>query len=55
MIWKILAAIVLVWVAFAMLGWVLDAILPLIVVAAVGAGLYYLFKSMGSNRNNIGV
>lgn len=52
MVWKVLAAIVLIWVAFAMIGWALDALFPLLALAAVGVGLYYLLRTMGSNKSS---
>ncbi|WP_157083902.1 hypothetical protein [Millisia brevis] len=52
MVWKVLAAIVLIWVAFAMIGWALDALFPLLALAAVGVGLYYLLRSINSNKSS---
>lgn len=52
MVWKVLAAIVLIWVALTVLGWALDALFPLIALAAVGVGLYYVLRAVSSNKSS---
>ncbi len=51
MFWKILGAIVLVWLAVVILGAVLKALFPLLALAVVGAGLYFLYRSMTGEKD----
>lgn len=45
MFWKILGVVVLVWITLAILGAILKLVFPLIALAAVGTGLYLLYRA----------
>ncbi|WP_285185071.1 hypothetical protein [Rhodococcus sp. MEB041] len=52
MFWKILGAIVLVWIGVVVLGALLKALFPLVALAVVGTGLYFLFRAMSGDRDS---
>ena len=49
MFWKILGAVVLVWLAFVLLGAVIKGIFWLVTIAVIGAGGYVLYKAFSSS------
>ncbi|WP_198347279.1 hypothetical protein [Nocardia terrae] len=51
MFWKILGIVVLVWIAFAVLGWLIKVLFPLLLVSAVIFGLYVLYKAVSGSKN----
>lgn len=54
MFWKIVGIVALVWVAFAVLGALLDHFFGILVLSAVIFGGYMLYKAIsGSNKNDI--
>lgn len=50
MFWKILAAIVVVWVVASVVGAVLGALFPLLMLAVIVTGLYFLFRAVSGSR-----
>ncbi|QOW36606.1 hypothetical protein [Nocardia seriolae] len=51
MFWKILGVVVLVWIAFAILGALIKALFPILMVTAVIFGLYVLYKALSGAKN----
>ncbi|WP_162958314.1 hypothetical protein [Nocardia yunnanensis] len=51
MFWKILGVVVLVWIAFAIIGTLIKALFPLVMVAAVIFGLYVLYKALSGSKD----
>ncbi|APB00158.1 hypothetical protein [Nocardia seriolae] len=51
MFWKILGVVVLVWIAFAILGALIKALFPILMVTAVIFGLYVLYKALSGSKN----
>ncbi|MFF2082262.1 hypothetical protein ACFVVM_00705 [Nocardia sp. NPDC058176] len=50
MVWKIIGIVVVVWIALSIIGALIKGLLPLLVLAAIGTGLYLLYKAVsGSN------
>ena len=52
MFWKILGAVVLVWIAVIVLGAILKALFPLLALAVIGTGLYFLYRSIAGDRTD---
>ncbi|WP_405492152.1 hypothetical protein [Nocardia sp. NBC_00511] len=48
MFWKILGIVVLVWIAFAILGALIKSLFPILLVSAVIFGLYLIYKAVSS-------
>ncbi|GAB0105009.1 hypothetical protein JMUB6875_39870 [Nocardia sp. JMUB6875] len=51
MFWKILGVVVLVWIAVAVLGALIKALFPILMVTAVIFGLYLLYKAMSGSKD----
>ncbi|WP_460726242.1 hypothetical protein [Nocardia heshunensis] len=51
MFWKILGVVVLVWIAFAILGALIKALFPILVITAIVFGLYWVYKAMSGSKN----
>ena len=51
MFWKILGIIVLVWLAFALFGAVVEGLFAIAVAGAIVFGLYLLVKAVTSKEN----
>ncbi|WP_196054635.1 hypothetical protein [Nocardia aurantiaca] len=51
MFWKILGVVVLVWIAFAVLGWLIKALFPILLVSAIIFGLYVLYKALSGSKD----
>ncbi|MGA9872722.1 MAG: hypothetical protein WBQ44_16475 [Rhodococcus sp. (in: high G+C Gram-positive bacteria)] len=51
MIWKILGIVVLVWLAFAVLGAVIEGLFWVAVGGAIVFGLYWLFKAVTAGKD----
>lgn len=51
MIWKILGIVVLVWLAFAVLGAVMEGLFWVAVGGAIVFGLYWLFKAVTAGKD----
>ncbi|WP_167659971.1 hypothetical protein [Nocardia mangyaensis] len=50
MVWKVIGIVVVAWIALSIIGALIKGLLPLLVVAAIGTGLYLLYKAVsGSN------
>lgn len=50
MVWKVIGIVVVGLIAFWIIGALLEALLPVLVLAALGAGAYLLFKAVsGAN------
>ncbi|NLG55495.1 MAG: hypothetical protein GX542_07570 [Rhodococcus sp.] len=52
MLWKILLAIVLIWIAIAVLGAVIKGLFWIVVLGAIGVGVYLLFKAMSDGEQS---
>ncbi|BAH33455.1 MULTISPECIES: hypothetical protein [Rhodococcus] len=52
MFWKIVLAVVLVWVALAVVGALIKGLFWVLVVGAVGFGIYFLVKAMSGSDDN---
>lgn len=53
MVWKIIGIVVVVWIALSIIGALIKGLLPLLVLAAIGTGLYLLYKAVsGSNERS---
>lgn len=52
MFWKIVLAVVLVWVALAVVGALIKGLFWVLVVGAVGFGIYFLVKAMSGTDDN---
>ncbi|MGC0363668.1 fatty acid desaturase [Rhodococcus sp. 27YEA15] len=52
MFWKIVLAVVLVWVALAVVGALIKGLFWLVVVGVIGAGIYFLVKAMSGSDDN---
>lgn len=52
MFWKILGAVVLVWIAVIVLGAILKVLFPLLALAVIGTGLYFLYRSIAGDRTD---
>lgn len=52
MFWKIVLAVMLVWVALAVVGTLVKGLFWILVVGAVGVGIYFLVKAMSGNDMN---
>ncbi|MFD4432708.1 hypothetical protein [Nocardia sp. NPDC058497] len=51
MVWKVIGIVVVALIAFWILGALIEALLPVLVIAAIGTGLYLLYKAVsGSNE-----
>ncbi|RDI42873.1 hypothetical protein [Nocardia mexicana] len=54
MFWKILGVVALVWLALMVVGWLLKALFPILMISAVVFGLYLLYKAVsGSNKSTV--
>ncbi|GAB2441754.1 hypothetical protein ACWCW7_06845 [Nocardia tengchongensis] len=51
MFWKILGVVVLVWIAFMILGWLIKSLFPILMVSAVIFGLYLLYKAVSGSKD----
>lgn len=51
MFWKILGVVVLVWIAFMILGWLIKSLFPILMVSAVIFGLYLLYKAVLGSKD----
>ncbi|MET9213970.1 MULTISPECIES: hypothetical protein [unclassified Nocardia] len=50
MVWKVIGIVVVALIAFWIIGALIKALLPVLVIAAIGTGVYLLYKAMtGSN------
>ncbi|WP_185993182.1 hypothetical protein [Rhodococcus sp. KBS0724] len=52
MFWKIVLAVVLVWIALAVVGALIKGLFWILVVGALGVGIYFLVKAMSGNDEN---
>ncbi|WP_019929783.1 hypothetical protein [Nocardia sp. BMG111209] len=51
MFWKILGIVALVWVAMIVIGALIKALFPILMISAIVFGLYLLYKAVsGSNK-----
>ncbi|MCX4094311.1 MULTISPECIES: hypothetical protein [Nocardia] len=51
MFWKILGIVALVWVAMIVIGALVKALFPILMISAIVFGLYLLYKAVsGSNK-----
>lgn len=55
MLWKIVLAVVLVWVALAVIGALVKGLFWLFVLGAIAAGLYLLVKAVSGHDEKSGV
>ncbi|WP_189024141.1 hypothetical protein [Nocardia rhizosphaerihabitans] len=46
MVWKVIGIVVVALIAFWILGALIEALLPVLVIAAIGTGLYLLYKAV---------
>ncbi|AHH20191.1 putative integral membrane protein [Nocardia nova SH22a] len=54
MFWKILGVVALVWLALIIIGALLKALFPILMISAVVFGLYLLYKAVsGSNKSTV--
>lgn len=53
MIWKIVLAVVLIWIALAVVGALIKSLFWLVILGAIVAGLYLLFKAMSDEKTSI--
>ncbi|MEU1209909.1 hypothetical protein ACFRAQ_09220 [Nocardia sp. NPDC056611] len=51
MFWKILGVVVLVWIAFMILGALIKSLFPILMVSAVIFGLYLLYKAVSGSKD----
>lgn len=51
MVWKIIGVVALVWIAVAVIGALLEGLFPLLMVAAIAAGLYWLYKAVTGSED----
>ncbi|MEC3954160.1 hypothetical protein VMT65_14065 [Nocardia sp. CDC153] len=51
MFWKILGVVVLVWIALAILGTLIKALFPILVISAVIFGLYLVYKAVSGSKD----
>ncbi|MFD7848110.1 hypothetical protein ACFV4K_34975 [Nocardia sp. NPDC059764] len=51
MFWKILGVVVLVWIAFVILGALIKSLFPILMVSAVIFGLYLLYKVVSGSKD----
>ncbi|MFE3189760.1 hypothetical protein ACFXHA_12180 [Nocardia sp. NPDC059240] len=51
MFWKILGVVVLVWIAFAILGALIKALFPILIVTGLIFGLYLVYKAVSGSKN----
>ncbi|MFI8569458.1 hypothetical protein ACIGGF_23155 [Rhodococcus sp. NPDC078407] len=51
MFWKVLAFIVLIWIALALLGTIIKGVFWLVVAGAIVLGLVWLYKAIASGDN----
>ncbi|MFC4126688.1 hypothetical protein [Nocardia rhizosphaerae] len=50
MVWKVIGIVVVALIAFWIIGALVKALLPILVIAAIGTGVYLLYKAVtGSN------
>lgn len=49
MFWKILAAVIAVWILFAVLGFILKGVFMLVVAVVIAAGIYVLYKAFANS------
>ncbi|WP_024796780.1 hypothetical protein [Tomitella biformata] len=49
MFWKVLGAIVLVWLVFVLLGWIIKGLFWMITIGVIAVGIYILYKAMTSD------
>ncbi|MGS2805436.1 hypothetical protein [Nocardia sp. MW-W600-9] len=50
MVWKVIGIVVVALIAFWIIGALIEALLPVLVIAVIGTGVYLLYKAVsGSN------
>ncbi|MBF6329575.1 hypothetical protein [Nocardia transvalensis] len=55
MFWKILGVVALVWLALIVVGALIKALFPILMISLVVFGLYLLYKALsGSNKSTVG-
>ncbi len=55
MVWKVIGIVVVAWIALSILTALVKGLMPLLVIAAIGTGLYLLYKAVqGGERTKIG-
>ncbi|MGV9677498.1 hypothetical protein ACWDSJ_19680 [Nocardia sp. NPDC003482] len=55
MFWKILGVVALVWLALIVVGALIKALFPILMISLVVFGLYLLYKAVsGSNKSTVG-
>ncbi|MFE3544868.1 hypothetical protein ACFXK0_18060 [Nocardia sp. NPDC059177] len=53
MVWKVIGIVVVAVIAIWIIGALIKALLPILVIAAIGTGVYLLYKAVtGSNENS---
>ncbi|MFD4369768.1 hypothetical protein [Rhodococcus sp. NPDC058521] len=55
MLWKIILAVVLVWIALAVIGALIKGLFWLVVVGAIVAGIYMLVKAVSGHDEKSGI
>ncbi|WP_446223216.1 hypothetical protein ACTWPB_26495 [Nocardia sp. IBHARD005] len=54
MVWKVIGIVVVAMIAFWILGALIEALMPILVIAAIGTGVYLLYKAIaGSDKTPI--
>ncbi|MEU7767421.1 hypothetical protein AB0B25_20100 [Nocardia sp. NPDC049190] len=54
MVWKIIGIVAVVWVALAIIGALMKALFPILVISAIVSGLYLLYKAVsGSDKSTV--
>lgn len=51
MFWKILGAVVLVWLVFVVLGWLIKGLFWLFTLVVIAGGVYILYRAMTSDKS----
>ncbi|GAB2635629.1 hypothetical protein ACWDYH_22570 [Nocardia goodfellowii] len=46
MLWKIIGVVALVWIAFMIVGALLEGLFPILMISAIVFGLYLLYKAV---------
>lgn len=52
MVWKVIGIVVVAWIALSIIGALIKGLLPLLVIAAIGTGLYLLYKAVSGSADN---
>ncbi|MEV6768403.1 hypothetical protein AB0N05_07190 [Nocardia sp. NPDC051030] len=54
MLWKIIGIVAVVWIAFAVIGWLIKGLFPILMISLVVFGFYLLYKAVsGKDKSPI--